>query len=994
MSSLVAIKNARGVAIGTGILVKADRVLTCAHVVNVALGRQQSEARKPSSNTALSLGFEVDPAEERSAVVADDDGAWTAPPASGIAGADVCLLRLLEVAPASAKIAKLRSLDFAQPFEARASGFPQEWNLRPNAMQIDYAAVEVMGQESNLWLLRGAPATANAAIARRRPAGLIHAGFSGGPVERDGEVIAIAAEARAPAEATAYAIPVSRMPAAILESLSVLPAGFERIAPHAEDLFARIRAGRQQFSVELDLSIRLCRTYDTVLATYKNAGRADPTVAAEDEFGAVSFAQLLQKREPTFSGRRLTAVLLSSPGGAGKSSFLERLVLAAPAFSLVPFYVDFAKALRPPRATTDAEDALRDWFGMCGAGDYTGFRKLARREEPASTHLRPLLIIDGLNQAQVDAERVLAFLTELLSGVLPHTSVVVSDRLILRQASDRFDRAAIAPLRATEISRGLHGLNIPGIESDAGWQPLLSSPFYLDQLRQLVTRSGPATASGPVPSRFTLLDSTLREVHGLHGRHRNAVADAAFQLYRSRKSTAFNKEDLQSALEIGTFNVGLPLEEAVELTKVLLEQGLVHPTTDAMEFSHQLLHDFLAACRVAATTDGEDADLLRAPAFDALSLNAASPDAIEMVVEALETFDWQKQHIRIVPLDPRRFLTEVYDWNYWITLQAVMSLDRRQALSSPHLRIIRHAIYALNVEKRFDLFVHSSERIKTILEQLAGSTAIEFVKSEKLTELPRLVSEAIDPELASLDGGQPYWRHWLSLYLGELDEASMIDSLWKDPLIGWTASNVLRRSGFGESTMSELLRLYLISRSTSDRDLRAVGFRWRLVHALSGAQNEGAAEPLVAVALDLDEDPNVRYGAVRSAIEIAALRGSDGGAGVLHLLTESLDRFFSKDDPERPDKLAASVRQQLRRCCAINEPSVPNRTNRVPIWKNRGLAQYQMLLTRGEDLASGQEKIRWASWLDALTKVRATGDDEQEWPARQQIWTMAIKGEN
>ncbi|MGX1322570.1 hypothetical protein AB7M17_006023 [Bradyrhizobium sp. USDA 377] len=994
MSSLVAIKNARDVVVGTGILVKADRVLTCAHVVNVALGRTSSEASKPGPNVAVSLAFEVSPAERRSAVVADEDGAWSAPPASGIAGADICLLRLREVAPTSAKIAKLRVLHFDKPFEARVSGFPQEWNARPNAMQIDFATIDVVGQENNLWMLRAAPAAANAAIAaRKRPAGMIHAGFSGGPVDRDGEVIAIAAEARPFAEATAYAIPVSRMSPAILDSLSVLPAGFERIAPHAEDLFAGIRARRRQLSVELNLSIRLCPTYDAVLATYRNARRADST-ATQDEFSALSFAELLWKREPTSSGRRLSAVLLSSPGGAGKSSFLERLVLAAPAFNLVPFYVDFASATRPPRETTDAEDALRDWFGMCATGDYTGFRNLARREEPAATHLRPLLILDGLNQAKIDAERVLALLAELLSSVLPYASVVVSDRLILRQASDRFDRAAIAPLCSTEILRGLQGLNITGIESDAGWQPLLSSPFYLNQLRLLITRSGPASASGPVPSRFTLLDSTLREVHRLHGKERNAVAEAAFQLYRLRKSTAFDKDDLQRALEAGTHYAELPLERAVELAELLVERGLVHPTTDAMEFSHQLLHDFLAASRIAATTDGEDADLLRAPAFDALSLNAASPDAIEMAVEALETSDWQKQYARLVPLDPRRFLTEVYDWNYWITLQVVMSLDRRQALSSPHLRIVRHAIYALNVEKRFDLFVHSSERIKTILEQLAGSTAVEFVKSESLTELTKLASEAIDPELSSLNEGRSYWQNWLSLYLGKLDEYSMIDSLWRDPLIGWTAANVLRRGGFGESTISELFRLYRISRSTSDRDLRAVGFRWRLVHALSGAQNDSAATDLVAVALDLDEDPNVRYGAVRSAIEIAALRGSDGGLGVLGLLTESLHLFFAKDDPGRSDKLAASVRQQLRRCCAINEPSVPNKTDRVPIWKNRGLEQYQKLLTRGENLATGQEKSRWASWLDAVAKVRATGDGAQEWPARQKIWMMAVKAEN
>jgi hypothetical protein len=963
-------------------------------MATVVLGRAIGEPRRPNPDAVLSVAFEVAPQERRNASVSTIAVAWSGPPASVSPGADICLLRLREAAPASATSAKLRTLDFDNSFPARASGFPEGWNQRPNAVGVDYALVTVAGTEGNLWVLRADPATMNAAIATGgRPAGSIHKGFSGGPIDRDGEVIAIAAEARSPEEGTAYAIPISRIAIPILDLLGVLPAGFERVAPHAEDLFARIRMARQQLAVELELSIRLCQTYDDVLTTYRNAGRPTPDEELPRDLGVVAFARLMQTRATMANGHRLTAVLLSSPGGAGKTRFLERLALAAPAAKLVPFYLDFAKALRPPRDTADAEEALKDWFGMCGAGDYASFRELARGTH--GLNLRPLLIVDALNQGKVDAERILAFLTELLDGALPHASVVVSDRLVLRQTSDRFYRAAIAPLRPAEIRRGLEGLDAGGVESDAGWQPLLSSPFYLGQLRQLITLSGHATASDPVPSRFTLLDTTLREVHGLQGKDRNAVAHAAFQLYRSCNSTAFGEKALERTLEEGTRHAGLPPERAPELARMLRDQGLVHATTDSMEFSHQLLHDFLAASRIAATADGEDADLLRAPAFDALSLSAASPDAIEMAVEALETPDWGKQHRRVIPLDPRRFLTEVYDWNYWITLQAVMSLDRRQALSSAHLRIIRHAVYALNVEKRFDLFVHSVERIKAILEQLAGSTAIDYVKCEKLTELPELVSHAVDSELASLEGdGKTYWQYWLSLYLGHIEEPSMIDSLWKDPLIGWTAANVLRRRGFEGSTASELLRLYHISRSTSDRDLRAVGFRWRLVHAISGARDESAADALVAVALDLDEDPNIRYGAVRSAVEIAALRGSDGGAGVLKLLTESLHRFFPKEEPGKSDTRSASVRHQLRRCCAVNEPAISNRTDRVPIWKTHGLAQYQTLLEAGESLASEQEKRRWASWLGAVATVRATGDTEQEWPARLDIWRAAIKAEN
>src|SRR2546422_715774 len=91
------------VPIGAGILVERNLVLTCAHVVNVALGRAESETWRPTGK--VSVGFLDAPSLSLKASVDQEDDAWI-PPSSTQPGADLCLLRLTSNAPAEVKIAK------------------------------------------------------------------------------------------------------------------------------------------------------------------------------------------------------------------------------------------------------------------------------------------------------------------------------------------------------------------------------------------------------------------------------------------------------------------------------------------------------------------------------------------------------------------------------------------------------------------------------------------------------------------------------------------------------------------------------------------------------------------------------------------------------------------------------------------------------------------------------------------------------------------------
>jgi hypothetical protein len=210
---------------GAGFLVSPSLVITCAHVVNIALNREFAKGR-PQGDVAVKLlatGSLPIPAH-----VDEADDAWSDPPTAGSEGSDFCLLRLasqLAIAPASLGIftTELTGSRF------RAAGFPPDWD-------VDYAHGDVAGRDgSGLFLLRPPDtqlATAATAVRTslfrfdRRPPGQIYAGFSGGPVEVDGVVVGMLTQARVLiADATAYMLPVAGFPTQISRQAEVYAVG-------------------------------------------------------------------------------------------------------------------------------------------------------------------------------------------------------------------------------------------------------------------------------------------------------------------------------------------------------------------------------------------------------------------------------------------------------------------------------------------------------------------------------------------------------------------------------------------------------------------------------------------------------------------------------------------------------------------------------------------------------------------------------------------------
>jgi Predicted NTPase (NACHT family) len=938
-----------GKPVGAGLLIDDDLVLTCAHVVNAALGRDLFEKSRPAPKAVVSVRVHGIAQSVDATIDPAPDG-WRPPPASKNGG-DLCILQLPAGTAKGRGPAHLREWAVVNEHRFHAAGYPENWG------KIDYADGTLLGTDDDgLYMLASEPrgkASSSLLGGEQRAAGVIYTGFSGGPVESDGEIIGLMTLSRAPKDATSYATPAS----AFGERFEKLVVRYDnRVAeayPHESRLRKRAEDRFAKHLVHLDLRMRYCDEFAKVLDVHRTATESGEYVKGQD-LTAADVARAYRRKEQV--------VLLHAPGGAGKSSFLLELLLAAPYEDLVPFLLDFSAPGKANSSSNDPVERLIGWFN-----DYGGFgfaRKMIELANDRSTNLKPLLVIDGLNQISDKWDEVLPTITTLSNGALSRAVIVVSDRMVDRGTNmEGFDHAVIPPLAPSAYKKALEGRWQMTVADDPTWRPILTSPIFLNLLLKT-----PESKLDGIPTRFQLLMSHFRDECGLSQDDLRALADFAFDFYRTNHQTA------------------IPLRSYEELDKErrdrVEDKGLIHDIgNDTFEFRHQILHDALAALKVASATEIEEESLLRGPAFEVLSLKAASGDAIELAVEALlKPADLLAK--RDEPLEPREFLAEVFDWNYWITLQCVAGFDRRGY--SPLPRWVRHAIYSHNLVRRFDPFLHTATRAQELRKLIPASEELTYLDLPGFDEMAREIEKIIRQQVEKNESEEKYKQQWLNVFLREKPfTVAEMSVLWSDPIIAWTAANALRRFANPREVTDELIRLYELSRATSDSAPRAASFRWRLVHALGNSA--AAHQKLFGVTFDRVEDMNVRYGAVRSLIELAVTQapGEDRDE-ILGKLQARLKELFQLPD-------AARVRKELRRCCAFNELHVVGRLGWREEWLGQGLKAFTAILRTGKGLAEEaglrDEAAIWGEWADAAESMPG---DVGKWDERETKWLTII----
>jgi hypothetical protein len=426
-----------------------------------------------------------------------------------------------------------------------------------------------------------------------------------------------------------------------------------------------------------------------------------------------------------------------------------------------------------------------------------------------------LFIIDGLNEVSVAAQDAIVREIERMGGADGRRclAVVYSRPSDFSKWPTRRRVFSVEPLSVGQVRRLYDATHTGGdawVALPAAVQDQLREPFFLD----LAMRGGVIIVGEWMP---VTLGHFLKDVVSLDTTGVRQVADAYMARSEGSSSAA-----IRSAC-------GPAISDALIQAGVLGNDG---------DISHDNWRNFLSAVFLAASDDRWTYEKL-----DSTSVYGQQPDAIVYTLAIVEPAERKAE-----------FLKKVYDWNYGVAALCAGSAAAAATPGSANL-----AVLTLVAVKRFDKFASTAARatrlLKTAENPLAG----------RLAEAPDYDCVI---ELAAAEAGDEVWvRHWLHLLQG--DVSTLTKEEWaeevsdRDGLIGWTAANRARLVGLSTHSQAELRRRFSVSTAQGDEVVR-----WRIVHAL-GAYATNTNLGFLIRAIE-DHDHWVRYGAVRSLLEIAA----------------------------------------------------------------------------------------------------------------------------
>ena len=548
--------------------------------------------------------------------------------------------------------------------------------------------------------------------------------------------------------------------------------------------------------------------------------------------------------DPEALGRRLRRInrgVLCGAAGSGKSRILTRMALASastPKSDTIPVVLwlgdyefdskDWAKAFK----TAGPESAMALLFAIA-----PGLPSVERIKS-WSAKRRVLFLIDGLNEIPAGP------LTGTTVGSLIDRLVQFADSLGTRTCILATDRPTDRGLTGWEQYRmrllptGFVRAAIKRALSEDGYDSLNSKtremlriPYYLNRAIGFKTTSLPSDAESPA-SFFT---DQLR----ISGSDLDRLAKFSYDAYCEYQLRPFDIDKLKAAISDRVF-------------KALIESRIVRtiPRSDGQlaVFSHQLEREYLASRHIA-----RHGNLWAPKAFDAVTLQLNSLEPLPMAIQQLND-----------PPSVDAFLHAVYDWSWGAAMVCLArAAGRKPHPFSPELET---AILCLVAEKANDRMMWTRARTLRILKHYPrdGRGTVERVLDEpKMQNLANLV--------ASIDAESGWFHEWRALFtVGDsaTTRAATLNQLESgDSIIGWTASNVLRRSSLGPDDTRELRSRYKKHERIATREAGAV--RWRVVHTLGAVATRASADLLMS-ALDKDVYDWTRYGAARSLIEIAA----------------------------------------------------------------------------------------------------------------------------
>jgi hypothetical protein len=551
--------------------------------------------------------------------------------------------------------------------------------------------------------------------------------------------------------------------------------------------------------------------------------------------------------------------IVTGRGGGGKTQMLHRLMRAAFGRKIVAVLVDLKNWTK-----RDYGDWIEWTASDVGAGasfllerfSQPAVDALALDYLPPST--RKLLIVDGLNEIAAPVGHEVLLALDQIASTQIGLSVLVADRLTRRPlpSPSRWALATVLPLSKEVIAEHCGGDALASPEADS-----LKTPYFLDAAirKEAVTESPSETHR-----RF------LRDHGGLQDPELDKVAAAAYRLYHEAGTRTFPANLLADLV-------------GEDLAKRLQQSGIVVSAEHRGEaqFAHHLLHDYLAARHVAAMpSQNWSRDVLQTISFD-----GASFDTISMVLSQLHEDAADA------------FLRCLYDWNPYAAAYALT--DTSEMALGPSVEM-QQVIFAMLAEKRFDIVEPTKQRATDALAIIQAPSAEELKASTTMAELLATVGR--------MKSEKAWFKKWAALFVsppeGQLADGDIERIREADSIYGWTVANVARRVRLTDQQL-QVLREW-------QADERPV-VRWRIAHVLGSHPSDASAKALVEL-LRGDGDPDVKYGAVRSLVEVAA-RAED------EQIRQAVGTFLVEFAPALvPQK---KVKEELRRALLLVRDRAP-----------------------------------------------------------------------
>ena len=840
----VAIGSSTG-TVGCGILLSKSLVLTCAHVVNSALGiKDPYGAKLPRDPVLVGLAGVKDPFAARVGEV----GHWL-PLLKDNRGAlsDCAILTLEKEAPEGFTAATFResSTLFREVFDA--VGYPQSWSGQSQSgligKEVDDGYELLPGVDARLFV---------------RP------GFSGGAVFRESRrtgavsVVGMVVAARQiEADKTAYMRSTESLKKFLQPTLSTIL--FKNLVvddfPHIATTQRTLSKFRKSTGSSTSFDVRMQPVEST--QNISDLFRQELTDTYDD--------QSTLTPERVFDA--YNALLIQSPGGAGKSYFLAKMVEVAVDRGYVPFVLDARNAKVEPKETDSLAEVIST-LAVAGGADAA---KLC--EEP-SGQARLVVFLDRLNEKPDFASRLLKTIANLARR---HAAVkfFVADRVKERTDISSLERGTILPLPRSIISDHLKTIP-PGID-----MRLLAMPFFLDM--QLSIDKRPA-AGEPILTRCEMFEKFFRtHVFGDYDPTKlestfEALAKAAFEGYRHFKSTVMTTDAWKDFVDLSS-----------DTRATIVNELMIKSPGDKVEFRHQLFHDFLAGTHLARKGSG----FWRPEHFDTATLDGQSFDAIEFAAE------------QIGSERASDFLEQVYDWSWPAVMETVRNFAAgRHGGLTPIPDEFSHALFYVNAVRLFDMFENTRVRSRSIFAVSAIARNLGSDSFATFEDLRNRVRDNYRPTT-------PEFQKWKSVFLlpeNELLREEDLKLLWATPFLAWTAANIYRRLRNFDAGLERTLRTVYAALLMTDREsARGIGVRWRILHVLGAARDQASFDFLWSVTCDSGEDRWVRSGAVRSYLEAAYRTDSDASRKMLGTIVEWL-----RTSDKVPHPVALQIRQSWR----------------------------------------------------------------------------------